>query len=90
MKCPDTFNLKRVIPDGQQANKYQTFLNSDFELRNGDVEALLYIVSTHNRLQYITELTSFCLEYIYTPPKDISSLDPPCMMPVSEDEIGLR
>lgn len=23
-----------------------------------------YIVSTHNRLQYITELTSFCLEYI--------------------------
>lgn len=24
-----------------------------------------YIVSTHNRLQYITELTSFCLEYIY-------------------------
>lgn len=23
------------------------------------------IVSTHNRLQYITELTSFCLEYIY-------------------------
>lgn len=49
-----------------------------------------YIVSTHNRLQYITELTSLCLEYIYTPPKDISSLDPPCMMPVSEDEIGLR
>lgn len=25
----------------------------------------LYIVSTHNWLQYITELTSFCLEYIY-------------------------
>lgn len=50
-----------------------------------------YIVSTRNRLQYITELTSFCVEYIYnTPPKDISSLDPPCMMPVSEDEIGLR
>lgn len=24
-----------------------------------------YIVSTRNRLQYITELTSFCLEYIY-------------------------
>lgn len=41
MNCPDTFYLKWVIPDGQQANKYQTYFNSDFELRNGDVEALL-------------------------------------------------
>lgn len=56
--------------------------------RRGSISLLCLLITDYNTsLSWHLSVWNI---YIYTPPKNISSLDPPCMMPVSEDEIGLR